>query len=112
MIQLGFQNYKASIFASLFLYTAWKTQARAGPFIYDRWLKVDLGKKSTLTGVQTQGGSSVDANGDLGKFEILYSLDDTLYIAATPANNIVVCHSSCDDRLLLLFLLFLLDQRW
>ncbi|XP_022104967.1 uncharacterized protein LOC110986935 [Acanthaster planci] len=67
--------------------SAWKTLARAGPFLYDRWIKIDLGKKAYLTGVQTQGGSSAAANGDIGEFEILYSLDDTLYKAATPSDN-------------------------
>ena len=76
------------------MYPAWKTLARAGPFLYDRWLKVDLGKMSVLTGLQTQGGINPAADGDLGEFEILFSLDDTLYTAATPENNKIVGHSS------------------
>ncbi|XP_038066909.1 uncharacterized protein LOC119736941 [Patiria miniata] len=71
---------------------AWKTQARAGPFLYDRWIKIDLGKRAFVTGIQTQGGSSANADGDLGEFEILYSLDDTLYKAATPSDNKVFDH--------------------
>ncbi|XP_033647229.1 uncharacterized protein LOC117306813 isoform X1 [Asterias rubens] len=72
--------------------SAWKTLARAGPFLYDRWLKVDLGKMSVLTGLQTQGGINPAADGDLGEFEILFSLDDTLYTAATPENNKIFDH--------------------
>ncbi|XP_071510779.1 uncharacterized protein [Diadema antillarum] len=74
--------------------TGWKTEARAGDFLFSRYLKVDLGRRVGLTGLATQGGAKVTGSdptpefeGDIAKFELLYSTDDVVYRKAQPADN-------------------------
>ncbi len=69
--------------------SAWKTEARGGPFLSDRWLKVDLGRVVTLTSVKTQGGTIGGVSGDIASFDLLYSINDALYEMAVPTDEVI-----------------------
>ncbi|XP_789232.3 uncharacterized protein LOC584274 [Strongylocentrotus purpuratus] len=71
----------------------WKTEARAGDYLYDRFLKIDLGRRVALSRLDTQGGAraatatEVAFEGDIGKFEVLYSTDDVVYRRALATDG-------------------------
>ncbi|KAJ8047068.1 hypothetical protein HOLleu_05962 [Holothuria leucospilota] len=58
--------------------SGWKV-GKSGRFAGQRWLKVDVGRLSAITMIQTQGGRGALFEGDIGEYEIFYSKDDVIY---------------------------------
>nr|XP_054750773.1 uncharacterized protein LOC129256639 [Lytechinus pictus] len=71
----------------------WKSEARAGDHLYDRFLKIDLGRKVALSRILTQGGAraaiaeEVAFEGDIRMFEVRYSTDDVIYRRAQDSDG-------------------------
>ncbi|PIK41685.1 hypothetical protein BSL78_21467 [Apostichopus japonicus] len=57
---------------------AW-TVGKSGPYADQRWLKIDIGRLTVVTMIQTQGGIEASVEGDIGEYEVFYSRDDIVY---------------------------------